>query len=202
MFRSAARCAAVTLLSIQAHAGVISIPLGTSLPPDQVAGHRLRPAPLDLAPLYTAVDRVPLTAGLEARVSTPLTHRRVGAGWAEWAHGYLGDVYTTDGATTIEITPAPGLRALALYLAALPFTRLRIDAGIEDGPAASQFAADGGGPVGFLFFTTGGDDLPTLRIGCDGEFAIGQVLTAVPAPGAIALAAGAVVIGLSARRRG
>lgn len=201
MFKCAACCAAVMLCSIEASAGVISIPLGTALPPDEVAGYRLRSAPLDVAPLFTAVEQIPIAAGLQARVSAPLTHRRIGSGWAEWGHGYLGDVYTTDGASAIELTPAPGLRALAVYIDAMPFARLRIDAGIEDGPAASQFAADGAGPVGFLFFATGGDDLPTLRIECDGEFAIGQVFTAVPGPGAIALMLGAAITGLSARRR-
>lgn len=191
---------AVGAVSPTARAGVFSVPLGSALPPMQFAGYELRPAPLDRSPLFQSVARLPLAFGFEAEASSALTHRRIGAGWAEWGHGYDGDVYTTDGASSIELFPDPGVHALVVYIDALPFSRLRIDAGLEDGPVASQFAADGAGPVGFLFFSPGDESLPSIRIECDAEFALGQLFTAIPAPGALTPFA-ASMLGLVRRAR-
>lgn len=200
MLKCAFTAAVIGALATAARAEVETIALGAGPPPAVLAGLNLTSAPLDRSPLFTAVEQLVLAPSLSAQLSSAVTLRRIGAGWDQWGHGYQGDVYTTDGARTISITPPPGVAAMVIYIDAVPFSRVHVSGGIEDGPGVTQIVSDGSGPVGFAFLSAGGS-LPTIELDCDGEFAFGQVMTSIPAPGAIALAFSAVVVGLARRGR-
>ncbi len=48
-------------------------------------------------------------------VQHPASVRQIGFGWATWSHGYTGNVYYTNGQTTIGGNLSAGVKAFYLY---------------------------------------------------------------------------------------
>src|SRR5690349_958485 len=83
--------------------------LGTAPPPAIVpagtgAGDPVHAAPLDVRPVFGDVSDVEIAPGCVIRFDIPVSHRQIGFGWATWSHGYTGDVYYTNGATSVMMT--------------------------------------------------------------------------------------------------
>src|SRR5690606_37072272 len=66
-------------------------------PPSVDCGSVVTPFALDPRALGASVTTAASPLGGELTFDVPLIHRRVGSGWANWSHGYDGDVYFTQG---------------------------------------------------------------------------------------------------------
>src|SRR5262245_7599632 len=86
---------AFLIVSTEVPAAISITQLGSAAPPASLGGMPMTPAIPDPAPLagFPLVSFAPLTAGKSVLFSTPISHRKIGSGWATWSHGYTGDVY-------------------------------------------------------------------------------------------------------------
>src|SRR5918911_361832 len=109
--------------------------LGTGAPPATLGPYTMTPFPADPQALFADVTSV---AGPKGNItfSYPVNHRRAGSyttGWLTWSHGYTGDVYYTNGGTSIELTLPSGTSAFYLYAEPNPFSLYTISASAQDG---------------------------------------------------------------------
>src|SRR5262249_44325544 len=123
----------VALCSPQsARAAIIAVDLGTGVPPATLGPFTMTPFPLDpRMPLGANVTTVPSPLGGDVGFSDPLSHRRIGAGWATWSNGYTGDVYADFGAQKVTLTLPAGTEAFYLYVEPQQFASfaVTVDAG-------------------------------------------------------------------------
>ena len=92
-------------------------------PPPTLGGLPMTPVPDPGAPACTGIlppGPIP-TPGGDITVSPWSSQRCIGSGWATWSHGYVGDVYYSDGATSQTITLPPGTGAFYFYVEPDPF---------------------------------------------------------------------------------
>jgi hypothetical protein len=148
---------------------------GTAAPPATLGPYTMTrfgadPQPLNTGPVVTSVND---PAGTIA-FSPALNHSRVGNGWATWSHGYTGDVYWTDAASTITITLPSGTAAFYLY--AEPNTRspFNVTAMAQDGTTSGPISVDGnGGARYFGFYGIGGANLASITVTTDDPAGLG-----------------------------
>src|SRR5207245_10147895 len=109
-------CCLMLCLSSIANASISYFDLGTAAPPSSIGGISMTPFPLDARSL-TTFSSVPVPSPLSGNIafSIPLQHLRVTQGWATWSHGYLGDVYWTQGPQTVTLTMPNNTQAFYLY---------------------------------------------------------------------------------------
>lgn len=98
---------------------------GTGSPPATLGGYTMIPFPADPQGLVN-VTTVNLPAPYGAQVITfsgagaPPSHRQVPSSWATWSNGYVfpptGDVYFTNGASSLTITFPPNTVAFYQYI--------------------------------------------------------------------------------------
>ena len=128
----------------------------------------------DARPLLTDVTTVPGPTG-DLVFSTPASHRRIGAGWSTWSHGYTGDVYFTNGATSITMTmPA---ETSAFYFYAEPDTQsvFNFTATAQDGTTSGSIGVDGlGGAKYFGFYGVNDMRIETITVSSTDAFAVGE----------------------------
>src|SRR5687768_13706855 len=112
----AALLLAVTPLTAQATPPTITFDggPGTAAPPATLGPYTITPFGADVQPLNTNVTTVAGPTGT-LTFSAPVSHRAVGSGWATWSHGYTGDVYYTDTATSVTMTMPAGTGAFRFY---------------------------------------------------------------------------------------
>jgi len=204
--------AAAALAAPLAHAGIGVLAIDCHLLPPLVpagssAGQPIIYAPADPRPLFTDVTDVDVAPGLRVAFDIPVNHRRVAMGWVSWCHGFTGDVYWTNGATSLTMTPvlAGGADYFGFTALPNPFGVFNMTATGFDQFAASAAlvqAADSSIPEvpGWAFYTTGASIVNSVTLSCDVDFAVAQFgLHQAPAPGPTALLALAALT--SARRR-
>ncbi|MBK8406064.1 MAG: hypothetical protein IPL25_18940 [Saprospiraceae bacterium] len=127
---------------------------GTAAPPNTLGGLQVFPFPLD--PRTLGVDETFVNPAFDCPSSLlfsgPLNHRRIGAGWATWSHGYNGDVYVSNG-TTITLTLPANTRAFYLYVEGNNFAPANITATANDGSSSGPVPVVGNAGARYYGFT-------------------------------------------------
>lgn len=195
-----------------AYAGIGVTDLGTGAPPAIVplgsgAGSPITKQPPDGRPVFGDVTDVTIAPGCFVDFSIPMSHRTIGAGWATWSHGYTGDVYYTNGATSVTMTmdSPEGVDWFHFYAEPNPFGVFSMTAtGVDDtgGTVSLTKGVEGSaGASGWGFYGTDGMCVESVRLVSDVDFAVGEFgMHKKPAPGALmTLGLGALV--MTRRRR-
>ena len=129
---------------------------GTAAPPATLGPYTMTPFADDTRPVFDDVSSVPAPTGGVVGFSPDLNHREIGNGWATWSHGYTGDVYYTNGATSATMTLPAGTKAFYFYAEPNPFAVFEITATTNSGTTSGPIPVDGaGGATYFGFYTTG-----------------------------------------------
>jgi hypothetical protein len=190
--------AILVAVPIATQAEIVGVALGRRAPPAELGGYEMIPFPADERPLYDDVTSVSGPIG-DILFDRPVNHRRLGAGWHIWGHGYEGDVYHTNGWAEVTLMLPPGTGSFIVYASSTndwdEFT-----ATATDGTSVSQLALYYDGH-GFGFYTDQADELTSITITAIYDFAVGEFLIApIPEPGTLPFLALAGL--LTARRRG
>jgi hypothetical protein len=143
----------------------------------------------------------------EIKFSSIVNKRQIGKGWRSWSNGYQGEIYFTNGATTLDLH-LPNLLAFDFYAepdVQLPFT---ISAIAQSGVISDPLTQLANGDAGAKYFGFYSDDpldpIQSVRISAEPAskgFAIGQLRGAsktVPSP---ALLPGMIALGLGIWRK-
>jgi len=122
----------------------------------------------------------------EIGFSPAVSHRRIGSGWMSWSHGYTGDVYYTNGASSITLTMPAGTVAVYFYVQPSPFAEHTFQVLVNETHLSEQFTAQGSaGPVGFGVCA---NPVHTVVVSCmsGADFAIGEfgIACSIPVTGA------------------
>lgn len=198
--------AALVLIAVsvsEAHAAIIVQSLGTGAPPAVLGGYSMTPFPNDVRPVVSNVNDVTSPLGGLLSFNIPLTHREVGNGWGSWSHGYTGDVYYSNGATSIALTLPPNTGAFYFYAEPNPFNVFNITATANDGTFLTIPVNGSAGAAGWGFYTTGGA-LTSITVSSNVDFAIGEfgiAAAAVPEPATMAVFGLMAVGAFGVRRR-
>jgi hypothetical protein len=205
MMKALLATGATFVFAASASAALSATSLGMASPVGQAATAGMAAAIADPGAVFADVTSAPLTAGKSVLFSTPLSHRRIGSGWATWSHGYTGDVYYTNGATSVTMTFSQSdISGFYFYVESNPFgpfTATVSAVGTGGATATATGTGDGGsGATGFAISATGGTKIVSITVSMGPDFAIGEFGWAktVPAPGALALFG---LAGLAGRRR-
>jgi len=184
-----------------APAGIGVETYGTAAPPHFVHEFGMWAAPFR-SDLFTDVTSTSDGRGGEIRFSTPVSVRAIGAGWATWSHGYTGNVYYTNGAMSITMTPDRYTFAFQFYGEPNPFGVFAMTATGSDGSSSivsQQFPDGSAGATGWGFYGTGGATVASVTVSADVDFAVGEfAVNIIPAPASLGLF---VLGGLGAGRR-
>ena len=146
---------------------------GTGPPPATLGPYTMTPFPADPQP-FGLVGGVAGPTGNVA-FGSAMYHTRIGVGWATWSHGYTGDVYWSNGATTSSAALPGGTKAFYLYAEPNPFATFQITAYAQDGTSSGPIAVDGyAGAQYFGFYATGSDSIASVTVTSSIDFAIGE----------------------------
>jgi hypothetical protein len=198
--------ALVAMVAVPASAATITyVDLGTAAPPATVGGHAMTPFGDDVRGTGANVNDVASPLGGVLGFSLSMLHLEVGGGWSTWSHGYTGDVYYSNQATSVTLTLPALTSAFYFYGEPAPFSTFTMTATAADGTTSGAIPVAGSaGAHGFAFYS----DAPLTTIqfscsGCDfavGEFGISSGAAAVPEPASMILL-GSGIAALAARRR-
>jgi hypothetical protein len=154
---------------------------GTGAPPPTLGGFTMIPVPTPGAPACTG-DTAPIATPGGPMAITPTdapTVRCIGAGWSTWSHGYTGDVYYTGGPLDQSITPPPGTKAIYFYVEPNPFTVQTCSAVANGTVSTGNLQVDGNGGARYIgFHSTAGENITSVRVQCDTDFATGEYAVA------------------------
>jgi hypothetical protein len=188
----AVAAAVATAFAVSAGAAVaaigVSIAPGTAAPPPTLAGYQMTPFGDDIRPVFADVTDVPLppiTIGHPMSrptgsilFSQAMSHREIGAGWASWSHGYTGDVYYTNGSTSMTTTMPAKVGAFYLYAEPNPFAIINMTVVGRDGnghQVSTTVAVNGaGGAQYFGFYNTSFGAVTSITVSSSVDFAIGE----------------------------
>jgi hypothetical protein len=145
--------------------------LGAAAPPPLACGRPLTPFDPDPRPLFLDVPTVPCPAstGLDPiQFSPPMSHRVIGTGWGSWSHGYTGDVYYSNGGSSVTIGLPESVASFALYAEPGPFALIEFELVATDssGDKAMVRASIEGrsGAAGFAFCATRLSELLSIAV--------------------------------------
>ena len=190
-----------------APAAITGLAGGAAAPGATLGPYTMTPFGADERPLYTSVTSVNSPLGGSVDFSIPLEHFRVGDGWATWSHGYLGDVYYTNGASDLTMVLPDQTMAFYFYAEPDPFAEYTIVATAQDGTQVIQGVNGYAEAAYYGFYGTGGSYIRSITVTIPqpitfgiGEFGIASAT--VPAPAGIGLAVlGTSIVGHLRRRR-
>jgi hypothetical protein len=149
--------------------------VGTAAPPGTLGGFTMSAFGSDPQPTgYTPVDGVDSPGCGRIMFSPLLAHTRIGEGWATWSHGYAGDVYYTNGATSATVSMPAGVTAFYLYAEPNPFSVYTMTATANDGTSCSADVDGAYGAAYFGFYGTAGTTLGSVTVTSAVDFAIGE----------------------------
>jgi hypothetical protein len=193
----------VLLGATMAQAAPIIIDLGTGAPPASIGGQLMTPFPPDGSPLFSVLSSLPSPLGGSLGFAPSVDHRMIGLGWATWSHGYTGDVYYTQGATSLTFGIPAGTTAFYFYAEPNPFSVHMMT--VTSGGVSFSKAIDGsGGAGGFGIYDLAGLGSITISSDVDfavGEFGISRACCTVPEPGSSLVFLGIGLAGLSKWRK-
>jgi hypothetical protein len=147
---------------------------GTAAPPATLGPYTMTAFSDDARPLNNNVNGVPDPAGA-IQFSIPMNHVKITQGWATWSHGYMGDVYWTNGATSVTLTMPPCTAAFYAYAEPNPFDDLNITATAQDGTTSGPIVVNGlSGATYFGFYTSPWQTIVTIEVSSSVDFATGE----------------------------
>ncbi|MDQ3140737.1 MAG: hypothetical protein M3Q56_00665, partial [Bacteroidota bacterium] len=150
---------------------------GTSAPPCMLGPYGMARTPVDaVTPEFTNVSSVNTgTCNGNLTFGAPHNLRRVPTSWSNWSHGYTGEVYFTNGATTSVINLPAGTKAFYLYVDPEPLSTFEVIARANDGTADTlQVNGNGGAAYVGFFVNRKGCVLTTITISSTVAFAVGE----------------------------
>jgi hypothetical protein len=174
IIRSISIAAAVGLVALNAHGSIVGVAGGDAAPPATLGPFTMTPFAPDLRPEFDPVNSVPSPLGGDVTFSPDLVHLVVGSSWASWSHGFLGDVYWTDGGLSASLTLPPNTGAFFLYAQPNQAQSFDITVETQDGTPVTQTVDGNGGASLFGFYTTEGSLISSITISSSEEFAIGE----------------------------
>ncbi len=149
---------------------------GTGAPGSTLGPYTMTPFPTDGRGLASETV-VPSPIGGALGFSSPMSHTKIGIGWATWSHGYTGDVYTTSGSNVTMIMP-PNTGAFYFYAEPNVFSTFNITATADDGTTSGPIAVAGSaGARYFGFWAEPGRKLVSISVTVETSalgFAVGE----------------------------
>lgn len=154
---------------------------------------------------FTNVGSLTLDGGTTLTFDNQVNKRTIGAGWASWSGGFTGDVFYSNGFTSIT-ADISAIDAFGLELEPNPFEIVTMTLTLEDGTVLTQ-DVDGAG--GAKFFGWVGAGIASFTMSAATDFAFGRFVEAdvdtgtnIPEPASLVLLIGSLgVLGAAARRR-
>jgi len=172
---------------------------GTDAPPATLGPYTMTPFPEDPRPLFEDVTDLPSPLGGSILFDIPMSHRRIGEGWATWSHDYTGDVYYSNAAVSIRMTMPADTAAFYFYVEPGPFSWQTFTATTDDGTTSGAVEVHGyHGAAYFGFYGTDLDTITYVDIDASWDFSVGEFGIAVPEPTTLSLL---VLAALAAVRR-
>ena len=191
-----------------APAAIIGVAGGDDAPAATLGGYTMTAFPDDTSASYTNVTSLNSPLGGSLEFSAAVNHRSIGDDWGTWSHGYTGDAYYSNGATSLTLTLPGNACAFYFYAEPNPFGGYGMTATALDGTSIVQNVEGYAGASYFGFYSTDGSPLASITLTSTVDFAIGEFgiastgMPAVPAPGAILLGVlGAGLVGCLRRHR-
>ncbi|MFG0283483.1 MAG: hypothetical protein ACF8R7_03595 [Phycisphaerales bacterium JB039] len=160
---------------------------GDGPPPREVCGCPTTDFPRD--PRATMIDVTDVPSPLCGAIgfSIPLNHRAIGAGWATWSHGYTGDVYYTNGASSVDVTMPAHTTQFRAYAEPNPFSDIEFEVtamGVGGTTSLTETISGSSGAKGYGFCDDSG--LNKIRVRTTDmvtDFAIGEFAICTECPG-------------------
>jgi hypothetical protein len=150
---------------------------GTAAPPATLGGYTMTAFDADGRSELIDVSSVSGPTG-DVGFSPDMNHRNVGSTWATWSHGYSGDVYYSNGGSTVTLTLPAGTRAFQFYAEPNVFATFTFEAISDDGTSSGEVDINGSaGARYFGFYADGNDEIASIVVTVDedaGGFAIGE----------------------------
>ncbi|MDX9976387.1 MAG: PEP-CTERM sorting domain-containing protein [FCB group bacterium] len=189
MKRSLVLLAALMIVPAASAAIVYDAGPGSGAPPAMLGPYDITQFPLDPQAVFADVSTVDSPLGGQLGFSIPMSHRRIGSGWATWSHGYTGDVYYSNGATSVTMTMPPTTAAFRFYVEPNPFSLQTFEAVADDGTSSGSYTAHGSSGATFAGFYGTGSLISSIALTGSTDFAVGEFGIAVPEPASFALLA-------------
>lgn len=191
-----------------APAAIIGVAGGDEAPAATLGGYTMTAFADDTSASFTDVTSLNSPLGGSLEFSTVVDHRSIGDGWSTWSHDYTGDVYYSNGATSLTLTLPGNACAFYFYAEPNPFAVHSMTATALDGTSIVQNVNGSAGASYFGFYSTDGSPLTSITLTSTVDFAIGEFgiasadMFAVPVPGTILLGAlGTGLVGYLRRHR-
>jgi len=150
---------------------------GTAAPPTDLCGLPMTPFPTDNRALYSDIIDLPAPCPIPDTgilFSRAVNHRRINEGWTSWSHGYTGDVYYTNGATSITLTMPVGTSAVYFYVEPNPLALHTFQVTVNGWFVCEEFTAHGS--AGAAYIGVCGNPVKMVTVTCTSgvPFAIGE----------------------------
>ncbi|MCX5643564.1 MAG: hypothetical protein NTZ17_02590 [Phycisphaerae bacterium] len=154
----------------------------TDAPSATLGPYSMTAFPLDAGPIETHVTSVASPLGGQVDFSIPMVHELVGIGWLTWSHGYTGDVYWTDGATSVTMTLPTETKAFYFYAEPNPMAQYTIVATAQDGTQVGQNISGNAGAAYYGFYGTDGSFINSITVTTPQsvDFSVGEFGTPAP----------------------
>jgi hypothetical protein len=155
--------------------------VGQAPPPPTLCYQEMTPFPPDPRPLLEDVTDIPSPCPIPGVIGLdpPLSQRRIGAGWMAWSHGYTGDVYYTNGGTSVTLTMPPATIAVYFYVeqnnSSSQLFQALVNGTVLSEPVCSPTTQGGAVYIGVC--GTAASPIETIEVTCiNGDsFAIGDI---------------------------